>query len=143
MFYGDYDHTMDNKGRVSFPAKFREKMSGTFYITKGLDSCLFVFPEAQWQLIEAKLSALPMTSQSARNFVRQFFSGAMETSLDKQGRVMIGAKLREYANLSKEVSIIGVGNRIEIWNSEHWNDFAGDEAMSLENNAAALEELGI
>ncbi len=143
MFYGDYDHTMDNKGRVSFPAKFREKMSGTFYITKGLDDCLFVFPEEQWRQIEAKLTALPLTSQNARNFVRQFFSGAMETTLDKQGRVMINLKLRQHASLEKEVSIIGVGNRIEIWNSQKWLDFSQDEEMSFENNAHALAELGI
>lgn len=143
MFYGDYSHTMDSKGRVSLPSKFREKISETFFVTKGLDNCLFVFPESEWRQFEAKLNALPITNRSGLNFVRSFFSGAMETGLDKQGRVMINAKLRDYANLEKQVSLIGVGNRIEIWNTIQWESFSDDESASMEFNAAALAELGI
>jgi MraZ protein len=143
VFFGEYDHTMDTKGRVSMPAKFREKLSGTFYITQGLDTCLFVFPEDEWQKIVTKLKDLPLTNKDARNFVRKFFSGAMEATFDKQGRVMISPKLREYANFEKEITVIGVSSRIELWSNEVWENYNNDEGLTYEELAEQMSELGI
>lgn len=125
------------------PAKFREKLTDTFYITQGLDTCLFVFPEDEWKKIEEKLKALPLTNKNARNFVRTFFSGAMEATLDKQGRVMVSQKLRTYAKFDKEITVIGVSSRIELWANDVWQSYNSDEALSYEELAEQMSELGI
>ena len=123
MFIGEYQHTIDNKGRIIMPSKFREALGSTFIMTKGLDNCLFVYPQEEWQILENKLRALPLTNRDARAFVRFFFAGASECILDKQGRVLIPANLREHAKLEKEAVIIGVASRIEIWSKEEWNSY--------------------
>jgi MraZ protein len=121
---GEYHHTIDPKGRLIIPAKFRDELGETFVVTKGLDCCLFVYPMNEWNILEEKLKTLPFTKADARAFVRFFFSGACECELDKQGRILLPANLREYALVAKEVVIIGVSNRVEIWAKERWIDYS-------------------
>jgi MraZ protein len=127
MFIGEYNHSLDSKNRLIMPAKFREKLGEAFVMTKGLDNCLFVYSIDEWKVVEEKLKALPMTNKDARAFVRFFFAGASECEIDKQGRTLIPVNLKEYANIDKEVVIIGVSTRIEIWS--RYEDVA--EKMSL------------
>lgn len=143
MFMGEYQHSMDAKGRVIIPAKFRESLGEKFVATRGLDNCLFVYPMHEWSILEKKLTSLPLTSKNARTFVRFFFSGATESDLDKQGRVSIPANLRNYADLEKNIVIIGLANRIELWAKEKWDIYLDSAEDSYEDIAAAMEELGI
>ncbi len=143
MFMGEYQHNMDKKGRVIIPAKFRGKLGDKFVATRGLDNCLFVYPMQEWSILEEKLTNLPITSKNARSFVRFFFSGATECTLDKQGRVSIPANLRNYAELEKEIVVIGLANRIELWAVEKWDDYMQAAEGSSEEIANAMEELGI
>ncbi|TDM03933.1 division/cell wall cluster transcriptional repressor MraZ [Macrococcus carouselicus] len=123
MFMGEYQHQMDAKGRLIVPVKFRDELSEHFVITRGLDRCLFGYTLKEWQRIEEKLTALPITKKDARKFMRLFFSGAVEVEVDKQGRINIPANLREYAGLSKECVVVGVSSRIEIWDKAEWRTF--------------------
>lgn len=143
MLIGEYEHALDLKGRVIIPSKFREDLGEEFVMTKGLDNCLFVYPMNEWEKIETKLKELPMTNRVVRSFVRTFFSGATSQILDKQGRVVIPQNLREHANIDKDVMIIGLSSRIEIWSSENWNSYNDDEGLSYEEMAEKMEELGI
>ena len=120
MLIGEYEHSLDAKGRLIMPAKLREDMGEKFILTTGLDGCLFGFSMSEWEKFEDKLKALPITNKNARNFVRFFLSGATECELDKQGRFLIAGKLREVAKLDKDVTIIGAGTRIEIWDKAKW-----------------------
>jgi MraZ protein len=123
MFMGEYHHSIDNKGRMIVPSKFRDELGEMFIITRGLDQCLFGYPISEWELIEEKLKGLPLTKKDARAFTRFFFSGATESELDKQGRINIPAPLLQYAKLEKECVILGVSNRIEIWSKQIWEDY--------------------
>lgn len=143
MFYGEYQHTVDPKGRVIVPSKFREGLGDRFIITKGLDNCLFVYSLEEWSNLEAKLKTLPLSSKDARAFVRFFFSGATECEVDKQGRVLIPANLREYAGLEKEIYIIGVSTRVEIWDKLKWEAYNSDDSLSADKIAEKMEQLGI
>ncbi len=143
MFIGEHNHTLDNKGRITMPSKFRDDLGEEFIITKGLDSCLFVYPKAEWTIFEDKLKTLPLTNKDARAFVRFFFAGASECSLDKQGRVLIPPNLRNHADLSKDAIIIGVSTRIEIWSKGKWDKYTEDDNLSYENIAENMAELGI
>ncbi|NLU35463.1 MAG: division/cell wall cluster transcriptional repressor MraZ [Clostridiales bacterium] len=143
MFIGEYQHTIDSKGRVFMPAKFREKLGEKFVVTKGLDNCLFVYPNEEWQSLESKLRTLPLTSREARAFIRFFFAGAAECEADKQGRILIPANLREYASLEKELSIIGVSTRVEIWDRETWEKYNGQSSLDQESIIEKMAELGI
>ena len=143
MLIGEYDHSLDSKGRLIMPAKLREDMGEKFIITTGLDGCLFGFSMIEWQKFEDKLKTLPITNKNARNFVRFFLSGATECELDKQGRFLIASKLREVANLDKDVTIIGAGTRIEIWNTKKWEEQTSAENLSIEEIEKNMEELGI
>lgn len=143
MFIGEYNHTIDKKGRVIIPSKFREKLEETFIMTKGLDNCLFVYPMEEWHILENKLKQLPLTRKDARAFVRFFFSGATECQLDKQGRILIPANLRKHAKLYKDTIIIGVSNRVEIWSQEEWTEYNEDDDLSYESIAEKMAELGI
>lgn len=143
MFIGEFTHAVDIKGRMSMPAKFRENLGEAFYITKGLDHCLFVFPENEWKVFEEKLKGLPLTNKNARAFVRIFFSGATEGSFDKQGRILVPQSLREYAEMDKEVVVIGVGQRIEIWSTAQWEKYNDPENISYDDIAEQMEDLGI
>lgn len=140
MLMGEFQHTVDEKGRLFMPAKLREDLGKEFYISKGLDGCLFVYDKEQWQLFEDKLNALPMSKKEARDLRRYFFAGATEGSCDKQGRVMLPPTLRQHAGISKDVVIVGVGNRAEIWAAERWNTYSQESAEVL---AEKLTDLGI
>jgi MraZ protein len=143
MFRGEYKHAIDAKNRVSIPAKFREKLGETLFITKGLDHCLFVFTVDEWERFEEKLKALPLSNKKARAFARSFFAGAMESEPDKQGRILIPQNLREYANLDKEVYINGAGARIEIWDAAAWEAYNDFLTANMDDLAEDMEEIGI
>ena len=123
MFMGEYHHTIDAKGRLIVPAKFRDNLGEQFVLTRGLDQCLFGYPMAEWNLLTEKLKALPLTKKDARSFTRFFFSAATECDIDKQGRINIPAPLISYGQLEKECVILGVSNRIEIWSKPLWEDY--------------------
>ncbi|AIU81647.1 Transcriptional regulator MraZ [Bacillus velezensis] len=131
MFMGEYRHTVDAKGRMIVPAKFREGLGEQFVLTRGLDQCLFGYPMNEWKLIEEKLKALPLTKKDARAFTRFFFSGATECELDKQGRVNIASSLLNYAKLEKECVVIGVSNRIELWSKVIWEQYTEEQEDSF------------
>lgn len=139
MLIGEYQHNIDLKGRVAVPAKFRDDLGENFYITKGLDNCLFVLPKEDWNRLIEKIKALPISK--ARGLQRFFFSGAAEVMPDKQGRILIPTKLREYANLDKEVTFIGTSSRVEIWNSAKWADF--NDKLTQENVEEAMDMLDL
>ncbi|MFA5575996.1 MAG: division/cell wall cluster transcriptional repressor MraZ [Tissierellaceae bacterium] len=143
MFIGEYQHSLDNKGRIIIPSKFRTELGEEFVMTKGLDNCLFVYPKDEWEILEGKLKTLPLTNRDARAFVRFFFSGASECELDKQGRALIPTNLREHSRLDKDVVVIGVSSRIEIWSKEEWNSYNSDDSLSYDSIAEKMAELGI
>lgn len=143
MLIGEYEHSLDVKGRLIMPAKLREDMGEKFIITKGLDGCLFGFSQNEWTSFEEKLKTLPLTNKNARDFVRFFLSGAIECEIDKQGRFLIASNLREYANMEKDVVIIGVGTRLEIWNRDKWKSYNSDENISADEIAENMTMLGI
>ena len=143
MLIGEYEHSLDVKGRLILPAKIREGMGDKFIVTKGLDGCLFGFSQNEWTNFEEKLKTLPLTNKNARDFVRFFLSGATECEIDKQGRFLITSNLREYATLEKDAIIIGVGTRIEIWNREKWKSYNSDENISADEIAENMTMLGI
>ena len=123
MLLGEYNNKLDDKGRVSVPAKFRDDLGHSFIVTKGLDNCLFAYSKEEWATFEAKLKSLPLTNPNARNFIRFFFAGATECETDKQGRINIPTTLITYASLNRDCIIIGVNDHLEIWSSESWNSF--------------------
>lgn len=123
MFIGEFHHTIDDKGRIIIPAKFREELGDNFIITRGIENCLFVYSLDNFKKITDKLTSLPFTKKDSRNFNRFFLSGATNVELDKQGRVNISAPLVSYANLVKDCVVIGTGDRLEIWSQEDWNSF--------------------
>lgn len=143
MLIGEYEHSLDVKGRVIMPVKLREDMGEKFILTKGLDGCLFGFSQNEWANFEEKLKTLPLTNKNARDFVRFFLSGATECEMDKQGRFLVASNLREYASMDKEVVVIGVGNRIELWNKEKWTKHNSDENISADEIAEKMDFLGI
>ena len=143
MFIGEYEHSVDAKGRVIMPAKLREDIGEKFIVTKGLDGCLFAYSQNEWANFEEKLKTLPLTNKNARDFVRFFLSGAVECEIDKQGRFLIPGNLRQYATLDKEIVIIGVGTRIEIWNRATWGTYSSDENISADEIAENMTMLGI
>ena len=142
MFYGEYEHTLDVKGRVIIPAKFREifkeHYTEKFFVTRGLDQCLFVFTEDVWKSQERKFRDMPFTKGEARQFNRLFFSGASEVICDKQGRVLIPDYLKAHAAIEQEVMIIGVSDRIEIWAKDKWKSFFDTNKGNFENLAEKL-----
>ncbi|WP_322183494.1 division/cell wall cluster transcriptional repressor MraZ [Neglectibacter caecimuris] len=130
MLMGEYQHNMDLKGRVTVPSKFREDLGDKFYVSKGLDGCLFVLSSEQWERLVEKVSAIPMAQGKA--IQRYFFSGAAEVEPDKQGRILIPQNLRDHAGLEKDVTVIGAATRAEIWDTARWNaynDSQTDEAV--------------
>ena len=141
MFMGEYNHTIDAKGRLIVPSRFREILGDAFVVTKGLDGCLFVYDNEEWKLFEEKLRALPITNKEARQIVRFFLAGAAEVEVDKQGRILIPNVLREFAGLAKDVALVGVGSRIEIWSRERFEDTAAFDDM--DEIAEHMAELGL
>lgn len=142
MFYGEYEHTLDRKGRLIIPAKlrevFRENYIEKFFITRGLDKCLFLFTEDEWKLQEQKFKSMPFTSAEARRFNRLYFSGASDITCDRQGRILIPRNLKDFAGIKKEVVIVGVSNRIEIWNKSEWQEFYRNNRESFEEIAEKI-----
>ncbi|KAB8138644.1 division/cell wall cluster transcriptional repressor MraZ [Gracilibacillus oryzae] len=138
MFMGEYQHNIDDKGRIIVPSKFRENLGSQFVLTRGLDQCLFAYPMDEWHLLEEKLKKLPLTKKDARAFTRFFFSGAVECELDKQGRINIPQTLRKYELIEKECSVIGVSNRVEFWSADKWSDFVDDSEDSFAELAENL-----
>ncbi len=139
MFIGEYEHSVDVKGRVIMPVKLREDIGETFILTKGLDGCLFAYSQTEWTNFEEKLKTLPLTNKNARDFVRFFLSGAIECEIDKQGRFLIPGNLRDYAKLDKEIVILGVGTRIEIWDKQIWQKDADN--ISADEIAENMDKL--
>ena len=133
MFRGEYNHTVDTKGRLIIPSKFREKLGDECIVTRGLDGCLFVFPMKEWENYEEKLKQLPMTNKNARS----------SCEFDKQGRVLIPATLRKFAGIDKDVVLAGLLNRIEIWSEEKWNENNNYEEIDMDEIAGQLTELGL
>jgi MraZ protein len=140
---GEYLHSIDNKGRIILPAKFREELDDCCIATKGLDNCLFVYAKEEWAILENKLKQLPLAKPEARAFVRFFFAGAAELECDKQGRILLPGNLREYAHLNKDVVVIGVSNRIEIWDKDEWAAYNEQVGPTVANIAESLVDLGI
>lgn len=143
MFMGEYQHNIDPKGRLFMPARFREGLGDSFVVTKGLDGCLFVYPRPEWDALEQKLKSLPFTKGDARAFVRFFFSGAAICEVDKQGRILIPANLREFARLEKDVVVIGISSRVEIWSKVRWEEYNARAAKSYEEIAEKIVDFDL
>lgn len=141
MFMGEYNHSIDPKGRIIVPAKFRESLGDAFVVTQGLDGCLFVYPEEEWQAFEEKLKTLPMANKDARKFVRFFLAGAAQLEVDKQGRILLPATLRKFAGLEKDCALVGVGSRVEIWDKDRWETSTTYDDM--DEVAEHMMELGL
>ncbi len=138
MLIGEYSHSIDNKGRINMPSKFRDDLGESFIVSKGLDNCLFMYSLSEWEEFKKKILDLKMAQ--ARDLQRFFFSSAYVAEVDKQGRILIPNALREYANLSKDVMVIGVSSRAELWDKEQW--LSQSATLTSDNIAKALEEIG-
>ncbi len=143
MFMGEFQHSIDAKGRLIVPAKLRDKLGEKFVVTRGLDGCLFGYPLPEWEKLEEKLNEMPLAKKDARTFVRFFYSAATECEIDKQGRINIPATLRTHAKLSKICVIIGVSNRIEIWDEERWNAFSAEAEENFDEIAETMIDFGL
>lgn len=143
MFIGEYQHNLDTKGRITMPSKFREELGNTFYITKGMDGCLFVFPEDEWIEMDKKIKALRLSRKDARGIARLFYAGAIDVSLDKMGRVLLPGNLRQYASLEKEAIIIGVSSRVEIWDKDRWQSYNDDDDFNYDMLTESMVDLDI
>ena len=141
MFIGEYNHTIDAKGRLIIPSRFREVLGDEFVVTKGMDGCLFVFDNPEWQAFEEKLHKLPMIDKGARQFTRFFLAGAASVEVDKQGRILLPAVLREFAGITKDAVLVGVGSRVEIWSKDRWEGTVTYQYM--EEISGHMIELGI
>lgn len=143
MFIGEYLHSIDEKRRMAIPSKFRKSLGQKAVITRGLENCLVLYPLKEWQVLAEKLAALPTSRGEARGFTRLMLAGAMDVSLDSLGRILIPDYLKKYAALKKNVAIIGLGNRIEIWDEKKWQTYKAKTESKVEDIAERLEELGI
>lgn len=143
MLTGEYSHSIDAKGRLIIPSKFREILGEDFVITKGLDGCLFLYPSNEWKIFEEKLRTLPLTNKNARTFSRFFLGSAVDGGLDKQGRVLISSALRNFAGLEKDVVLVGVLDRVEIWNQARWNENNAAVEDDMDEIARQMEDLGL
>jgi len=143
MLIGEFKHNLDQKGRVSIPAKFREKFAEGLILTRGIDQCVFGFPKPEWEKVVNKITNLPLSQANARAFARLMLSGAFEAEIDNQGRVLIPEVLRKYAHLEKKVVIVGMHNRIEIWDDKKWEEYKKQSEENSEEIAERLSDLGI
>ncbi len=141
--FGQNTHTVDPKGRVNIPIKFREKLGDTFYLVKSTDQCLDVFPAPAWEELQRKIQAASQFNKAIKEYQRIFISSAVESSTDRQGRVLIPQNLREFAGIEKEIMIAGLGERLEIWSLEKWNALYVNEAFELDAIAEELAKLGV
>lgn len=138
MLMGEFHHNIDDKGRLTLPSKFRDDLGEEFVVTRGLDKCLFIYPSCEWEILTKRLKNLPFTKKDARDFSRFFLSGATATVFDKQGRINITSPLISYADLKKECVIIGVGDRLEVWSKENWDNFYESKKEEMSNIAENL-----
>ncbi len=148
MFYGEFHHTIDEKGRLIMPAKYREQLGASFFITKDLwnkeeERCLFVYPQSEFNELSQKLHKLSNSSKEARFMNRYFFSSVQDTAVDKQGRVLLTTELREHACINREVVLVGVDTHIEIWDLEKWEAYNASDTLEMDKLAESLGELGI
>lgn len=143
LFIGEFHHNLDAKSRLIVPAKFRQDLGSNFVMTRGLEGCLFVFPQEEWKVIADKMAALPLMKKDARQFARMFLSGATEVDVDKSGRFVIPQVLSEFASLEKECVVIGVQNRLEVWSKEKWNAFLSGALDEYEEIAEQLIDFEI
>lgn len=139
MFLGEFQHSIDDKGRIIMPARFREQLGAGFIVTRGLDGCLFVYPSEEWEKLSAEVQSLPLAKKDARAFSRLLFSGAVEGECDKQGRFFLPANLREYAAIERDVVSIGVSSRVEIWAAAVWAEINAAATEKFEELAEKLE----
>ncbi len=139
MFYGEFEHTIDGKGRLIIPAKFRQHLQAEqiklLFLTRGLDQCLFLFPESEWRVAESRFKQVPFTKSEGRRFNRLFFSGASEVEVDNLGRILVPKHLKEFAQIKDDVVVVGVSNRIEIWAKTKWQAFYNSSRESFEDLA--------
>lgn len=143
MFLGEFEHTIDGKGRLTIPAKFRDELAGGVVVTRGLDGCLWAYSRSEWERLAEKISQLPTTNPNARNFARFMFSSAFDSIPDRQGRVLVPQNLRDYASIGNETVIIGVMNRVEIWSPEKWGMVLTEVESDPEAFVSQLQDLGI
>ena len=142
MFVGQYSHNIDTKGRLAVPAKFRGELKKAV-VTKGLDNCLFLYPKKEWEKLAEKLAALPISKSNTRAFSRLMLAGAMDVSVDKQGRIILPDYLRKYAGLSKKTVITGLYNRLEIWDEKIWDKYKTETEKNSTDIAESMEDLGV
>ena len=138
-FMGEFTHTLDKKGRIAIPAKLREGLGDTFIVTKGLDKCLFIYTVDGWEKLVERMKSLSMAKAKARAFKRTIFSAATPVEPDKQGRILIPQKLREYANFYENVVVVGVDDRVEMWAEELWDNYSEAVNEDYEDNAEELD----
>lgn len=143
MFIGEYQHTIDQKGRLAVPAKFRTKLASGAVVTRGLDDCLFLYPKDEWEKLATRLSELPISQKDSRAFVRLMLAGAMDLEIDRQGRINLPQYLREYAGVKNEVVVAGLYSRIEIWNRSNWDKYRREAEKKSNEIAEHMKELGI
>jgi MraZ protein len=143
MFIGEYSHSVDEKGRVSVPAKFRQDLATGVVVTRGLDHCLFVYPRAEWEIMASKLASLPISQKKSRAFARLMLAGAWDAMLDGQGRVILPEYLRQYAGISKQVVVAGLYNRVEIWDEDAWQEYKAKTEAESDDIAEAMGSLGV
>jgi MraZ protein len=143
MFLGEFSHSIDDKGRLTLPAKYRTELGDGVVVTRGVDKCLFIFTLSEFQALADRISSLPMTQAEAREFSRHFFSGASDVELDKQGRILIPQNLREYAELNGDAVVVGVNQRIEVWNAKAWPEVRAGFESGATGNAEHWAKLGI
>ena len=143
MFLGEYHHTVDPKGRVAVPAKFRKQLGSEVVVTRGLDNCLFIYPVHEWQRLAERLASLPLSQANSRAFARLMLAGAMEVGVDKQGRIMLPDYLRQYASVQKKVVLAGLYNRLELWDTEAWEEYREGAEENSSAIAEAMHDLGV
>ncbi|MCX8016104.1 MAG: division/cell wall cluster transcriptional repressor MraZ [Patescibacteria group bacterium] len=143
MLIGEYHYNLDNKGRLAIPAKLRNELGGSVIVTRGLDTCLFIYPKKEWDLLLQRLNNLPLTQANSRAFSRFMLAGAVEAEIDQQGRILIPEYLRQFAKLNKKVIIAGINNRLEIWDENSWNDYRIKTEKEVNDIAEKLIEFGI
>lgn len=143
MFIGEYQHLIDEKGRLAIPMKFRDRLGKGAVVTRGLDSCLFVFPMDEWKKLAEKLSSLPFSQANSRAFARLMLAGAMDVEVDKQGRVVIPEYLRKYAKLGKDTVVAGLYSRVEVWDRKRWESYKSKTEKDSNDIAEKMGELGI
>ncbi|OGY39785.1 MAG: cell division/cell wall cluster transcriptional repressor MraZ [Candidatus Brennerbacteria bacterium RIFOXYC1_FULL_41_11] len=143
MFIGEFQHNIDQKGRMAIPVKFRDELTNGAVVTRGIDKCLFIFTKSEWNALAEKISKLPLVQSNSRAFARLMFAGAIDVEIDKQGRVLVSDYLRKYAGLSKQVVVAGVFNRLEVWDKSSWQDYKMKTEKESGDIAEKLSELGV